>query len=65
MRWYARRFSSIVDGRNAKPRRRHSSLLHSFGEPNKKIIGKLLGGAIDEALPELRELAADLRLHCT
>src|SRR5437879_2638216 len=39
------------------------SLLHGFGKANEKIISKLLRRAVDETLPELRELAADLRLY--
>src|SRR5262245_36143844 len=38
-------------------------LRHRRGELDEEIIGGLLRRAVDEALPELGELAADLRLH--
>src|SRR6202158_1438322 len=37
-------------------------LRHRPREVFEELIGHLLGGAIDEALPQLRELAADLRI---
>src|SRR5262245_66362642 len=40
-----------------------SRLHHRRGELDEEIIGGLLRRAVDEALPELGELAADLRLH--
>src|SRR5579862_6090534 len=36
---------------------------HSRGKLLEKIVGSLLGGAVDQPLAELRQLAADLRLH--
>src|ERR1700755_327228 len=36
--------------------------LHRLGEVRKELVGKLLGRAVDQALAELGELAADLRL---
>src|SRR5438034_5170870 len=38
------------------------SALHRLGEIGEKFIGQFLGRTIDQALPELRQLAADLRL---
>src|SRR6266487_4025138 len=38
-------------------------LRHRRGELHEKIVGGLLRRAVDETLPELGELAADLRLH--
>src|ERR1700680_4589512 len=49
----------------AGPGRRRAGgalLRHRTGEVFEELIGHLLGGAIDEALPQLRELAADLRI---
>jgi hypothetical protein len=39
-----------------------SAGLHGLGEFREEFIGKLLGGAIDEPLAELRQLSADLGL---
>src|SRR6267143_6364266 len=36
--------------------------LHRLGEIRKKLIGQFLGRTVDQPLPELGELAADLRL---
>src|SRR5438034_10830929 len=36
--------------------------LHRFGEISEELVGQFLGRAIDQALAELGELAADLRL---
>src|SRR5215471_1070536 len=36
--------------------------LYRLGEIRKKFVGELLGGAVDQALAELRQLAADLSL---
>src|SRR5213592_3776839 len=38
------------------------SALYRLGEVREKFVGQFLGGAVDEALAELRQLAADLRL---
>src|SRR5262249_46864882 len=38
-------------------------LRHRRGELDEEIIGGLLRRAVDKTLPELRELAADLRLY--
>ena len=40
-----------------------SRLRHRRGELDEEIIGGLLRRAVDKTLPELSELAADLRLH--
>src|SRR5258706_16217278 len=37
--------------------------LHRLGEIRKKLIGQFLGRTVDQPLPELGELAADLRLN--
>src|SRR5579883_2267190 len=44
--------------RNARSRRRR----HGSGEFLEEIVGSLLRGAADQALAELRQLTADLRL---
>src|ERR1700676_1424677 len=36
--------------------------LHRLGEIREKFIGQFLGRTVDQPLPELRQLAADLRL---
>src|ERR1700675_1315299 len=38
------------------------SALNSFGEIGEEFIGQLLGRTVDQALSELGQLAADLRL---
>src|SRR4051812_3634673 len=38
------------------------SALYRLGEVREKFVGQFLGGAVDQALAELRQLAADLRL---
>jgi hypothetical protein len=38
------------------------STLHGLGEIREKLVCQFLGRTIDQALPELGELAADLRL---
>src|SRR5262245_13322255 len=38
-------------------------LHHRLRELGEEIVGRLLGRTVDQALPELGELAADLRLH--
>src|SRR5207302_10859434 len=38
------------------------SALYCLGEIREKVIGQFLGGAVDQTLAELRQLAADLRL---
>src|SRR5262249_26867302 len=40
-----------------------SRLRHRRGELHEEIVGGLLRRAVDETLPELGELATDLRLH--
>src|SRR5438105_1225761 len=40
-----------------------AGLLHRCGKPGEEIIGRLLGRAVDQPLPELGELATDLRFH--
>src|SRR4051794_31898089 len=37
--------------------------LYRLGEIREKFVGKFLGRTVDQTLPELGELAADLRLH--
>src|SRR5579862_6044478 len=39
-----------------------SGALHRIGEIAEEVVGDLFGGAVDQALAKLRELAADLRL---
>src|ERR1700693_6174343 len=41
---------------------RVSAGLYRLGEIGEKLVGQFLGGAVDQALTELGELAADLRL---
>src|SRR5205814_9265443 len=63
---------AIMPGGNIAPdARRHAKrmafspvplALYSFGEVREKLVGQLLGSAVDQALSELRQLAADLRL---
>src|SRR3954454_15254044 len=36
--------------------------LHRLGEIGEEFVGQLLGRPVDQALPELRQFAADLRL---
>src|SRR6476661_11228503 len=38
------------------------SALYRLGEIGEKFVGQFLGRTVDQALPELRQLAADLRL---
>ena len=38
------------------------SALHRLGEIREKFIGQFLGRTVDQPLPELGQLAADLRL---
>src|SRR5437588_8330748 len=59
-------------GNIARDARRHDEMCHAkgigpsalyrLGEIREKFVGKFLGGAVDQALAELRQLAADLRL---
>ena len=47
---------------SARRARRGQAPIHRGGELHEEVVGGLLGGAVDQALAELGELAADLRL---
>ena len=54
-----------ASGRLAAPRRaarQRSAGLTAVAKFCEKIVGDFLGGAVDQALAELRQLAADLRI---
>src|ERR1700744_4818081 len=62
--WFSERSgASSGDGAFAPPHHEGYQLaLHRLGEIGKELVGQFLGRAVDQALAELGQLAADLRL---
>src|SRR6266576_3631486 len=54
------RYASAGLGRGTWPGTWPRLALHRLGEIRKKLIGQFLGRTVDQPLPELSELAADL-----